>query len=121
MNKKIGIAVLPVLLFSTLFASQALADSLGTKMAYVVCANLKGGQSYTLSSSEAQTWTQTLLSGGYDSAAISTTFYKGANYDDASCIVKKSPSWSCSNYSVTRSGNKLTLSTTSESCNPVFY
>ena len=58
MIKPMKMATLPVLLFSSLFASQAFADPLGDKLADAVCWNLKVNQSYTLSAQDEQNWQQ---------------------------------------------------------------
>lgn len=118
MIKRLKMAVLPVVLLGSLFASAAFADPLGDRLANVVCMNLAIGQSYTLTAQEAQDWNTKLIHGTKSLFGVGQTtngtFDKLANHDDALCtIMDVFPRYvtSCGRYPISKNGMNLTKAT----------
>ena len=116
MIKTMKMVALPVMLLSSLFASQAFADDLGDKLANAVCWSLKVNQSYTLSTQDEQNWTQKPIQGikQYVNGpqTIAATFAKQPSRNDGSCMLTTTFSGAiitCDRYDVIKSGATLTM------------
>lgn len=107
---------LPVVLLSSLFASQAFADDLGDKLANSVCWNLTANQSYTLSTQDEQNWQQKQIRGTKQHETgpqtVAAVFAKQPSRNDGTCTLTTTYSGviiTCDRYDVIKSGATLTM------------
>ena len=122
MKNPVKLAALAAMLFSFALAGEAMADTLGNKLAKYFCGG--SDMTYRLSSADMAQWTGLDVHGAYSVNAYGTTtsyyFNKSWNNDDAAICkksIKTSSGTECQQRSVTKNGRILTEATASSRCN----